>query len=81
MEQQYLLRYMLYNEAAHIEDELYDTFKTWKLEQCTKSFNASSCILEFVIKQTTISTIIAQEATKEKVTLLTAVKEYEDIFS
>ena len=72
---------MLYDKAAHIEDELYNTFKTWTLEQRAKSFNASSCIPEFVIKWTTISTIIAQGATKEKVTLPIACKEYKDVFS
>ena len=41
LEQQYLLQYMLYNEAAHIKDELYDTFKTWTSEQHAKFFNAS----------------------------------------
>ena len=50
---------MLHNKVAHIEDELYNTFKTWTLEQHAKFFNASSCILEFVIKQMMISTIIA----------------------
>ena len=58
LEQRYLLQYMLCNEAAHIEDELYDTFKTWTLVQYPKFFNTSSCIPEFVIKWTTISTII-----------------------
>ena len=72
---------MLHDEAAHIEDELYHTFKSWMLEQRVKFINASSCIPEFIIKQTTISTISAQEATKEKVTLPTAFKEYKDIFS
>ena len=72
---------MLHNEAAHIEDELYNTFKTWMLVQHAKFFNTSNCILELVIKWTTISTIIAQEAAKEKVILPTALKEYEDIFS
>ena len=50
LEQQYLLWYMLHNKAAHIKDELYDTFKTWMLVQCAKFFNASSYILEFTIK-------------------------------
>ena len=81
LEQQYLLWYMLHNKAAHIKDELYDTFKTWMLVQCAKFFNASSYILEFIIKWTTISAIIAQGAAKEKVTLPTAFKEYEDVFS
>ena len=72
---------MLHDEAAHIKDELYNTFKTWVLGQCTKFFNASGCILEFMIKWTTISTIIIQGATKEKVTLPTVFKEYEDIFT
>ena len=72
---------MLHNEAADIEDELYDTFKTWAPEQHAKFFNASSCVLEFVIKQTMISTIIAQGATEEKVTLSVAFREYKDIFS
>ena len=80
LEQQYLLWYMLHDEAAHIEDKLYDTFKSWMLEQHAKFFNTSSCILEFIIKWTTILTIIAQGATKEKVTLPTAFKEYEDVF-
>ena len=40
---------MLYNKAAHIDDELYNTFKTWAPEQCTKFFNTSGCVLEFVI--------------------------------
>ena len=81
LEQLYLLWYMLHNEAAHIEDELYDTFKSWMLEQQAKFFNASSYILEFIIKWTTISIIIAQGATKEEVTFSTAFKEYEDVFS
>ena len=81
LEQWYLLWYMLHNEAAHIEDKLYNTFKTWTPEQYAKFFNASSCILRFVIKWMTISTIIAQGATKEKVILLMAFKEYEDVFS
>ena len=72
---------MLHNKAAHIKDELYDTFKSWMPEQHAKFFNASGCIPEFVIKWTTISTIIAQEATEEKVTLPMAFKEYEDVFS
>ena len=72
---------MLHDEAAHIEDELYNTFKTWTLEQHVKFFNASGCIPEFIIKWTMISTIIAQGATKEKVTLLMAFKEYKDMFS
>ena len=72
---------MLHDEAAHIEEELYDTFKSWMPEQHAKFFNASSCIPEFIIKQTTISTIIAQGAAKEKVTLPTAFKEYKDVFS
>ena len=72
---------MLHNEAAHIKDELYNTFKTWMLEQCAKFFNASSCVPEFVIKRTMILTIIAQGATKKKLTLPTAFKEYEDMFS
>ena len=72
---------MLHDKAAHIKDELYNTFKTWTLEQYVKFFNTSGCILEFIIKQMTISTIIAQEAIKEKVTLPTAFKEYEDMFS
>ena len=72
---------MLYNEEAHIKDELYDTFKTWAPEKCTNFFNASSCIPEFIIKWITISTIITQGATKEKVTLSAAFREYEDIFS
>ena len=72
---------MLHNKAAHIENELYDTFKTWTLEQCAKFFNASSCVLEFVVKQMMISMIIAQGATKEKVTLPVAFKEYKDVFS
>ena len=72
---------MLHDKVAHIGDELYNTFKTWMLEQHARFFNASSCIPEFVIKWMTISTIIAQEATKEKVTLLMAFKEYEDMFS
>ena len=59
LEQWYLLWYMLHNEAAYIEDKLYDTFKTWTPEQHAKFFNASGCILEFAIKWTTISTIIA----------------------
>ena len=50
LEQQYLLWYMLHDEAAHIEDKLYDTFKSWMLEQHAKFFNTSSCILEFIIK-------------------------------
>ena len=81
LEQRYLLWYMLYDEAAHIEDELYDTFKTWMPEQCAKFFNASSCIPEFIIKWTTVSTIITQEATKGKVILPMVFKEYKDIFS
>ena len=72
---------MLHDKAAHIKDELYGTFKTWTPEQYAKFFNTSSCILEFIIKWTTISTIIAQGATKEKVTLPVAFKEYEDVFS
>ena len=72
---------MLHDKAAHIEDELYDNFKSWTLEQQAKFFNVSGCILEFIIKQTTISTISAQGATKEKVTLSTAFKEYKDVFS
>ena len=72
---------MLHDEAAHIEDELYNTFKTWTPEQHAKFFNASGCVSEFIIKQMTISTIIAQETTKGKVTLPTAFKEYEDMFS
>ena len=81
LEQWYLLWYMLHNKVAHIKDELYDTFKTWTLIQCAKFFNTSGCILEFVIKWMTISMIIAQEATKEKVTLPMAFKEYKDVFS
>ena len=81
LEQRYLLQYMLHDKTAHIKDELYNTFKTWTLEQYVKFFNASGCILEFIIKQMTISTIIAQEAIKEKVTLPTAFKECEDMFS
>ena len=50
LEQRYLLWYMLHNKAAHIKDELYDTFKTWTPIQHAKFFNASSCIPEFVIK-------------------------------
>ena len=80
LEQRYLLQYMLHDKAAHIKDKLYNTFQSWMLEQCAKFFNASSCIPEFVIKQTTISMIIAQEATKEKITLPMTFKEYEDIF-
>ena len=72
---------MLHDEAAHIEDKLYDTFKFWMPEQHTKFFNASGCVPEFIIKRTTISTIITQGATKEKVTLPTAFKEYKDVFS
>ena len=72
---------MLYDEAAHIKDKLYNTFKTWAPEQCTKFFNTSGCIPEFVIKRTTISIIIAQGATKEKVTLPAAFRGYMDIFS
>ena len=72
---------MLHDEAAHIEAEQYDTFKTWASEQCTKFFNTSGYILEFIIKWTMISTIIAQGATKEKVTLLLAFREYMDLFS
>ena len=81
LDQQYLLWYMLYDEAAHIKDKLYNTFKTWAPEQCTKFFNTSGCIPEFVIKRTTISIIIAQGATKEKVTLPAAFRGYMDIFS
>ena len=81
LDQQYLLWYMLYDEAAHIKDELYNTFKTWAPEQCAKFFNASDCIPEFIIKWMTISTIIAQEATKEKITLPVAFREYMDVFS
>ena len=80
-EQWYLLQYMLHDEAPHIEDELYNTFKTWMPVQHVKFFNASNCIPEFVIKWTIISMIIAQGATKEKVTLPTAFKEYKDVFS
>ena len=81
LEQQYLLWYMLYNKAAHIEDELYDIFKIWASEQYVKFFNANGCILKFVIKwMTTISMIIAQGATKE-VTLLLAFRKYTNIFS
>ena len=72
---------MLHDKAAHIEVELYDTFKTWALEQHAKFFNTSSCISEFIIKWTTILSIIAQRATKEKVTLPAAFREYADIFS
>ena len=72
---------MLHNKAAHIKDELYNTCKTWTPEQHAKFFNTSSCIPEFIIKWTTILTIIAQEATKEKVILPIAFKEYEDMFS
>ena len=50
-------------------------------EQYAKFFNVSGCIPEFIIKWITISTIIAQGATKEKVTLPTAFKEYKDMFS
>ena len=71
---------MLHDEAAHIKDELYDTFKPWMPEQCAKFFNASGCVLEFVIKWMTISTIIAQETNKEKVTLSMVFKKYEDVF-
>ena len=81
LEQQYLLQYMLHDKAAHIENELYNTFKTWMPEQHAKLFNTSSCVPEFIIKWTSISTIIAQGVTKEKVTLLTAFKEYKDVFS
>ena len=81
LEQRYLLQYMLHNEAAYIEDELYDTFKTWTSEQCAKFFNTSSCVPEFIIKQITISTIITQGAAKEKVTLPVVFKEYENVFS
>ena len=72
---------MLYNEVAHVEDELYDAFKTWAPEQHAKFINASGCIPEFVIKQTAISTIIAQGATKEKITLPGTFREYVDVFS
>ena len=72
---------MLYDEAAHIEDELYDTFKTRALEQCAKFFHANSCLLEFVIKWMMISTIIAQGETKKKVALPSAFREYVDMFS
>ena len=71
---------MLHDKAAHIENKLYDTFKTWASEQCTKFFNTNGCVLEFIIKRTMISMIIAQGATKEKVTLLMAFREYVDIF-
>ena len=81
LEQWYLLQYMLHDKAAHIKDEPYNTFKTWTLEQCAKFFNTNGCIPEFVIKWTTISTIITQEAAKRKVTLPTAFKKYEDVFS
>ena len=81
LEQRYLLWYMLHNEAAHIEDELYNTFKAWTPVQHAKFFNTSGCIPEFIIKWTTISMIITQGAAKEKVTLPTAFKEYKDIFS
>ena len=81
LEQQYLLQYMLHDKAAHIKDELYDTFKTWVPEQHTQFFNANGCVLEFVIKRMMISMIIAQEATKEKVTLPTAFREYTVIIS
>ena len=50
LEQQYLLQYMLYDKAAHIKDELYNTFKTWMPEQRAKFFNTCGCVLEFVIK-------------------------------
>ena len=50
LKQQYLLWYMLHDEAAHIEDELYNTSKTWTLEQWAKFFNTSGCITEFAIK-------------------------------
>ena len=69
LDQWYLLQYMLHNKAAHIEDKLYDTFKTCASEQHAKFFNGSGCILEFIICLMTILTIIAQGATKEKVTL------------
>ena len=72
---------MLYDKAVHIEDELYNTFKTWTPEQHAKFFNANSCIPEFVIKRTIISTIIAQGATKEKVMLPVAFREYANVFS
>ena len=72
---------MLHDEAAHIEDELYDTFKTWVPEQHAKFFNTNGCVPEFVIKRTMISTIIAQGATKEKVMLPAAFREYADVFS
>ena len=81
LEQWYLLWYMLHNEAAHIKDKLCDTFKTWVPKQHTKFFNTSSCISEFIVKWTMISTIIAQGAIKKKVTLPVAFREYEDIFS
>ena len=81
LDQWYLLWYMLHDEAAHIKDELYDTFKTWAPEQCAKFFNTSGCIPEFVIKWTMILMSIAQGATKEKVTLPAAFREYVDVFS
>ena len=81
LDQWYLLQYMLHNEAAHIENELYDIFKTWAPEQHAKFFNANGCILEFVIKWTMISTIIAQGAIKEKIVLPSAFREYTDVFS
>ena len=81
LEQQFLLWYMLHNEAAHIKDELYNTFKTWTPEQHANFFNANSCILEFVVNSTTMLMIIIQGATKEKVILSMAFREYADVFS
>ena len=72
---------MLHNEAAHIKDELYDTFKTWAPEQHAKFFNASGGILEFIIKQMSISMIIAQGAMKEKIILPLTFREYIYVYS
>ena len=72
---------MLHDKVAHIKDELYDIFKTWRPVQHAKFFNASGHVLEFIIEWMTILTIITQEANKEKVTLPAAFKGYKDIFS
>ena len=49
LEQQYLLWYMLHDEVAHIEDGLYDIFKTWSQN------NAPSSSMQVVVSQNSSS--------------------------